>query len=454
MTTYNYVSEPARNTPIVHECDIAVIGGSCTGVFAAIAAARLGASVAIVENSNGFGGTATLGLVCVWHTMMDAEFKISIAAGLPAELLHRLERRNALDDRGPGKDLQFVFHPYEMMIELDEMIREANVRPFLHTRFVAPIVADGRIDAVVIEDQTGRRAIRAKAFVDASGDALLVHRAGLSTYRQEHLQPPTTCALIKGIGKVKEFHLNFSHDWFFDRRYPEALPQGFSWGGPIKGLGDVDLVAGTRVHGANCADADELTNAEIEGRRQVRAITDILRRVAPDPKEIALVGLASHIGIRQTRQAKCLHQLTQAEVLTGERFPDAIVNGSYRVDVHSDTGAGLVFRYQNGVEHVIAPNEPAKVGRWRDTQAVDPTFWQIPYRSLVPVGAKNVLVAGRCLDADEGAFGAVRVMINTTQMGEAAGVASWLSLDSDRDVPNIDTVKLREILARAGAVVL
>jgi hypothetical protein len=72
----------------------------------------------------------------------------------------------------------------------------------------------------------------------------------------------------------------------------------------------------------------------------------------------------------------------------------------------------------------------------------------------VPVGAKNVLVAGRCLDADEGAFGAVRVMINTTQMGEAAGTAAWLSLDSGRDVAEIDTDQLRAQLSRQGAVML
>lgn len=446
-----FIPEPARQTPVAWEGDVVVVGGSTTGVFAA---ARLGARVAIVENLGGFGGTATLSLDCVWHTQMDAEFRFPIAAGLARELLERLDRRNALDDRGPNKHLQYIFHPYEMMIDLDEMVREAGVRPFLHTRFVGALAEGGRVTAVLIEDQTGRRALKAGFFVDASGDALLAHRAGLPTYRRDHLQPPTACAFIKGLSAVAAHNPGFNHDWFFDRRYPESLPHGFSWGARMKGHGDIELVAGTRVHGADYSDADQLTAAEIEGRRQVRGICDILRRVAPEPKEIALVGLGARIGIRQTRQTHCLHQLTEQEVLGGVRFDDAVVNGSYRVDVHFHDKGGLIFRYLDGEEELLVPGQPVMFGRWRAPQAKDPTFWQIPYRSLVPVGAENVLVAGRCLDADEGAFGAVRVMVNITQMGHAAGVAAWLALDSARGAAAIDTNKLRALLAQQGAVIL
>jgi hypothetical protein len=455
MTNTSYIDEPPRRTPIVWEGDVCVIGGSCTGVFAAVAAARLGASACVVETLGGFGGTATFSLDCVWHTMLDAEFNFPIAAGLPMEILRRLDKRHALDDRGPSKHLQYVFHPYEMVIELDEMVAEAGVRPFLHTRFVAPVVGDdGRIEAVIIEDHTGRRAIKARFFIDASGDAALVHRAGLPTFRQQHLQPPTTCALIKGLGKIRQETPEFRYHWFFDRRYPEALRPGFCWGKDLIGHGDIEMVAGTRVHGADCSDADDLTRAEIEGRRQVRAMTDLLRRVAKDPKDVALVGLPAKIGVRQTRQARCLHQLTETEVLHGVRFDDAITNGSYRVDVHYADRGGLVFRNQDGTEEIVVPGEPVKLGRWRPETAQNPTFWQIPYRSLVPQGSRNVLVAGRCLDADEGAFGAVRVMVNTTQMGQAAGTAAWLALQSGRDAAEVDTRKLRTTLADQGAVIL
>lgn len=455
MANTSYINEPARRTPIVWEGDVCILGGSCTGVFAAIAAARLGSSACVVENLAGFGGTATYSLVCVWHTMLDGAFKFPIAAGLPMELLKRLDKRHALDDRGPSKHLQYVFHPYEMAIELDEMIKEAGVRPFLHTRFVQPVVGeDGRIEAAIIEDQTGRRAIKARFFIDATGDALLIQRAGLETYRQEHLQPPTAVALIKGMNQMRQHEPNFQYNWFFDRRYPEALPNGFCWGKQLQGHNDIEMVAGTRVHNVDCSDADELTYAEMEGRRQVRAITDICRRIAKDPKDIALVGLSARIGIRQTRQARCLHQLTEKEVLYGVRFDDAVVNGSYRVDVHYPDRGGLIFRNQDGTEEILVPGEPYKQGRWRPETKENPTFWQIPYRSLVPRNTKNVLVAGRCLDADEGAFGAVRVMVNTTQMGQAAGTAAWLALTSEREAGAVDTNKLRKTLADQGAVIL
>jgi glycine/D-amino acid oxidase-like deaminating enzyme len=453
--TSSYINEPSRRTPIVWEGDVCVLGGSCTGVFAAIAAARLGSSACVVENLGGFGGTATFSLDCVWHTMLDGEFNFPIASGLPMELLKRLDKRNAVEDRGPASHLQYIFHPYEMVIELDEMIQEAGVKPFLHTRFVTPILGDdGRIEAVIVEDQSGRRAIKARFFVDATGDALLVDRAGMETYRRPHLQPPTAVALIKGMTQLREHEPDFKYNWFFDRRYPEALPNGFCWGEQVRGLGDIEMIAGTRVHDVDCSDADELTYAEIEGRRQVRAMTDLLRRVAKDPKDIALVGLGARIGIRQTRQAKCLHELTEAEVLHGVRFEDAIVNGSYRVDVHYHDRGGLVFRNQDGTEEIFVPGEEPVIGRWRPETKENPTFWQIPYRALVPKDSRNVLVAGRCLDADEGAFGAVRVMVNTTQMGQAAGTAAWLALESQRDAAEVDTKALRTTLADQGAVIL
>jgi len=213
------------------------------------------------------------------------------------------------------------------------------------------------------------------------------------------------------------------------------------------------MVAGTRVHGADVSDADQRTQAEIEGRRQVRVMLDIVRTYVPGGERVTVQALPARLGIRETRHARCLHTLTEQEVLSGHRFPDAIANGSYRVDVHAADGDGLVFRYLNGREVTAYADGRHEEGRWREPQAVDPTFYQVPYCSLVPQGAHNVLVAGRCLDADEGAFGGARVMINTTQMGQAAGVAAWLALNADCGVADVDTTKLRDLLRDQGAVI-
>lgn len=164
--------------------------------------------------------------------------------------------------------------------------------------------------------------------------------------------------------------------------------------------------------------------------------------------------LPAYIGIRETRHATCLHRLTENEVLTGVRFADAIANGSYRVDVHHSEKAGFTFRYLDGREIYIVPGQPNVEGRWRSEQDVDPTFYQIPYRCLVPQGAENVLIAGRLVDADRGAYGAVRVMVNCNQTGEAAGTAAYLALDAGRVVSEVDKIELRRTLRDNGAVII
>jgi hypothetical protein len=140
----------------------------------------------------------------------------------------------------------------------------------------------------------------------------------------------------------------------------------------------------------------------------------------------------ARIGVRETRHVRCRHQLTAEELLAGKRFPDAIANGTYHIDAHSASGAGVKFReLRKGVP-----------------------FYQVPFASLVPRGARNVLIAGRCIDADEQAFGAVRVMVNCNQMGQAAGVGAWLALDSGAVVGELDAARLRTALEKQGAVVI
>jgi hypothetical protein len=436
------IREPARDVPIAHECDVCVVGGSCTGTFAALAAARLGTKVALIESSGFFGGVATAGLVNIWHSLDDRAVKQQIIAGLTTETIGRLQKRDAVRKMGPG---HYVLNTEILKLELDKMVVEAKIRPFLHTLFVASVAEGGRMTAAIIEDKTGRRAIRARLFVDATGDADVAHRMGLETYRREHVQPPTTCCILRGLKAIKKAHPKFNiHKVIFDKQYPQAIRDGYAWSaavpgdcgcppdGPVPGDDDLLMLAGTRVHGADCSDADQLTQAEMEGRRQVDSICELLREHFLGGKGVPVVALPAKIGIRESRHIRALHELTVDELLTGKRFPDAIANGTYRIDVHSASGAGVKFRDLN-----------------KDVQ-----FYQIPYGSLVPRASKNVLVAGRSLDADEQAFGGVRVMVNCNQTGEAAGVAAWLALDSGADVAAIDTARLRATLKKQGAAVM
>ena len=451
MTT---IRENAREVPIIYEADVCVVGGSCTGVFAAVRAARRGADVAIIEKNGFFGGVATAGLVNIWHSLHDLRGEEQIIGGLTGEVIERLEPLGAMT-HGPDPTSAYALNTEELKIELDALLREAGVRPFLHGRFVAPAMKGERLDAVVMEDKSGRRAIRARCFVDATGDGDLVKSMGLPTRKLDDLQPPTTCAVLEGLARVREVNADFDLSReVFNPDYPEALPQGFLWSSHVPGSEDLTMVAGTRVSGADCSDADELTRAEMEGRRQVRCMLDVLRRHVASGQDVHLRALPAFIGVRETLHAGCLHRLTEREVLGGKRFADAIANGTYRVDVHHSEKPGLTFRYLDGREVYVAPGKPPRERRWREEQEIDPHFYQIPYGCLVPEGSRNVLVAGRLIDADRGAYGAIRVMVNCNQTGEAAGAAAVLAVERSFDIADVPTDELRRLLADGGSIVI
>lgn len=446
----NTLHEPARDLPVIHEADVCVLGGSCTGLFAAIRAARLGARVVIVEKDNCFGGVATTAMVNVWHSLYDTEGKKQIIAGLTEETMNRLERRNAVkrhERTNPSRG--FTFNSEELKIELDELAREAGIKIYLHTQFAAPapLIEDGRLEAVFVENKSGRGAIRARMFIDATGDADLAARLGCETYFANHLQPATACARFSGWGTLNESNVGA-----LIREHGPAynLPPTFSWGNYVPNS-DVYMLAATRIHGINPANADDLTHGEIEGRRQVRAIADILRAHAPGCR-LSLEALPSRLGLRESRHIRSPYQLTGDDVLSGRGFDDAIAQGSYRVDVHHQDKPGITLRYLDGTEEFHQPGFPSTRSRWRPETPVNPTFYQVPYRTLLPLkGPDNVIVAGRMLDVDPIAHAAVRVMVNMNQTGEAAGVAAVLALETNTPLPSLNVATLRARLIAGGS---
>jgi hypothetical protein len=445
------IREPSREIPVAHTCDICVVGGSCTGVFAAVRAARLGARVAIIERHNCFGGVATAGCVNIWHSLRDTIGKRPIIAGLTIEVIERLKRRGAVNE-GDNAATAYRLNTEELKIELDELVSESRITPFLHTFYAAPVVAGGTLQAVIVENKGGRRAIMARQFIDATGDADLALDLGLPSYQPETLQPPTTCAKVAGLGSLTGF------DWqgaVREHGHEFGLRRDWGWGASIPGLADIQLRADTHVFDADTADADQLTAAEIEGRRQVRAILDVIRTYGPPDAPVTLVDLAAVIGTRETRRIAAGYRITGDDILQGRRFEDAIANGSYRVDIHHSDGPGITFRYLDGTETVVPERGlPARQGRWRPPQADDPTFYQIPLRSLVPGRVSNLILAGRMLDADKTAFSALRVMVNMNQTGEAAGVAAWQALDSGCAADQLDAARLRRTLSAGGSIII
>jgi len=433
--------------PVIDEVDICVLGGSCTGVFAAVRAARLGAKVAIVEKQNAFGGVATNAFVNIWHSLLNTEFDKEIIAGLTAEVIDRLTFRDAIVRSGNNPSAGVTFNSQELKIELDELVLESEITPYLHTLFSEPYLdTEGNLAGIIVDNKSGRGIIKAQYFIDATGDGDLCVRLGLESHVSGLLQPPTTCAHMEGWASDEFFSIFKDHHKEFD------IPEGFFWGANIPAT-SIYMLAGTRVYNVNGAIADDLTKAEIEGRRQIRAIMDMMRKYSPNNK-LKLVGLPSHIGIRETRHIKCLYQVSDDDALYGRRFDDAIANGSYRLDVHHQEKPGLTFYYLDGTEVYSRPGYPNETKRWREEMENDPTFYQVPLRSIIPPKYDNLMIAGRMLDASLIAFSGIRVMVNMNQLGEAAGVTSFLAMDQNKPVRDIDHNSVRNALKKGGSTII
>lgn len=440
-----HIAEKEICTPVSLETDICVIGGSCTGVFAAVRAARLGAKVAIVEKQNSFGGVATQGLVNIWHSLKDAEFKNDIVAGLTLETIERLEKRGAVTRIPHDENRAFVLNTEELKIELDEFVKENGIVPFLHSFFVAPHLKDGKLDSAIIENKSGRSAIRAKIFIDASGDGDLAARLGLPFELRRHLQPPTTCSRILGTEGLDMGKLIREH------REEFGLADDWGWRSDVAGIPGMTMHAETHVFNANCADADELSMAEIEGRRQIRAYMDIVRKYTD--RNPVLANLASCIGIRETRHINCAYRLTEMDLLEGKKFDDAIANSSYRIDIHHEDRPGISFRYLDGTEKIFENGKGWSFSRWRPERAENPRLYQIPFRSMIPGKYENLMVCGRSIDCDSGSFGAARVMVTCNQTGEAAGVAAALAAGKNCGINKLEICEIRKALSNGGSII-
>jgi len=416
------IREAPRSVPVVQDCDVCVLGGSCTGVFAAVRAAQMGAKVALVEKQNCFGGVACSGLVNVWHKLYSNDRETQIIAGLTQEMIKRLDKIGAVTIRGGGKG-GFDLNTEELKIELDRLVLENKITPYLHTFYAAPQVEGGKVRAVFIENKNGRQAIRAKVFVDATGDGDLASAIELPFKIRDGLQPPTTCADIAGLpGPI--MHLIRKHRQEFD------LVPDHGWGRGVPGAKDTMMCAFTHVFNTNASDATQLTAAEIEGRRQIRAYMDIARKYGGARNKPCLLDLSSYIGIRETRSFTANYTLTEEDVLSCKRFGDAIANCTYHIDVHDPKTGKFKFKEPRG------------------------DFYQIPLSAMVSDKAPNVVLAGRMISTDRSAFGGVRVMVNLNQTGEAAGVTAALAASGAKAVSKVDAKSVRKSLSKLGAAIL
>lgn len=443
------ILEPAKQIPVWNEVDVCVIGGSCTGMFAAIRAARLGVSVALVESQGRLGGTATNGLVNVWHTLYDDTYTTQIIGGLTDEVEKRMLKAGRLNYVLNSNAIGAQLDPSYLVYVLDCMAKEEKIQLYLHTSYVSVAMDGNRIDAAILENKDGRGAIRARFFIDCTGDGDLGRDVGLDNYRMNPLQPPSSCFLMTGSTDEDDIaSLVINHGAEF------GLDDDWGWYGPVPGMEDLFFRADNHVFGVDCSKAADLTAAEIEGRRRAFAFEALLNAYGKNKHRI--VNICSHIGVRDTVHYCTDYQITEADLLTGRLFDDAILHGTYCLDVHHQHDNGITFKYLNGmVKTCYGKGDNTIYSNWREEQGLtdEPAhFYSLPFRTLVQHKVPNLIQAGRMVNADASSFGALRVMVNCNQMGEAAGVAAALSLQNNQAVWDLSGVAVRETLNKGGSL--
>jgi 2-polyprenyl-6-methoxyphenol hydroxylase-like FAD-dependent oxidoreductase len=457
------VNEPARATPVVAQADVLVVGAGPGGLAAAIAAARNGASVLLAEDAGFVGGNlAQPGLQILASHMADGR---AVIGGFAQELVDRLVALGGAIPRDPCPKLgSLVAYDHQLLkcVAL-EMLREAGVRLMLETRAVGTVARDGRVEAVLVENTSGRGAMVAPVVVDATGDADIVMRAGGACVKGSEegtLQPGSMLFRLGGVrlGELVD-HLAKHPREVFPIGHPpvgtfpiEYFRRPGNWA--LTGLGETaeraraqgdfppDLtyvnlfpmprrdqigVNAAKVFGLDATQADDVTRADVEGHLKVLQMLRFFRRHVPGFSDCVLLDVGVRVGVRESRRIVGRYTLTAADVLEGRRFGDVIALGCNAIDVHQPEGRRSKFVILRGP-------------------------YDIPYRCLLPAGLENVLVAGRPISCDRDAFGSVRVMTHCLALGQAAGTAAALAAARRQALHEVDVTLLQSTLAAQGQI--
>jgi hypothetical protein len=443
------------SVPVVAETEVLVVGAGPAGIAAAVASARSGARTLLVERYGFLGGNLTAGLVGPCMTSYSLDGSQQLIKGVFEELVLRMERVNGaihpskIAAGSPysgyivfGHDKVTPFEPEAVKVCAAEMCLEAGVELLLHTFVVDALVEGGAVVGVLVANKSGLQALRAQVIVDCSADADVAARSGVPFEigrAEDGLTQPMT--MFFRVANVDDQRVQAYIDAHPDdyRQFASLVQQARERGEfPIqrRGIGlyrtlqpGVWRINTTRIHHLDGTDAHDLTQAEIEGRRQVLLLLDFFHNWLPGFEHCRLLDTAPQIGVRETRRIVGEYTLTHDDLASGREFEDVIALCGYPVDIHSPTGDG------------------------GGTTGELPTanIYQIPYRSLLPVHVEQLLVAGRCISATHEALGAIRVMPPAFAMGQAAGTAAALAVRQRIPPRQIAVRELQEMLLRQQA---
>ncbi len=424
--------------------DLVVCGGGPAGTAAAIKAARNGLKVCLIEKYGFAGGMATAGLVnpFLGHKLWRSDGKLYfLSSPVFAEIVEKMKACGAygsllLDNAFDDEQLKFV---------LDEMLISAGVTVLYHTMLTG-VQTEGRIvKDIEVFSKKGKEQISGRQFIDATGDGDLSAMAGCEfEYGRtgDHLAQPMTTSFR--MGNIDKEALSSGGTLSAARELVEKYFQASLADGSLDYTardfvqfydyprGGVLHFNMTRVTKSNGLDNADLSASEIEGRRQVKTISDWLIKTVPYFKNACLIKLPAQIGVRETRHVKCLYQMVKEDITHGSKFTDGIARSAYGIDIHSPDG--------NGFDHSKAGTKGKFLPGFL---APEDDYYEVPFRSLQPVGFDNMLVACRALCATHEAIAAVRVMATMASVGEAAGLAAAMAGKQNRTFADISGEKLR-----------
>ena len=439
----------ARDIPVCREVDVMVAGGGPAGTAAALAAARNGAEVIVVEQFNCLGGVAGAG----GHGHISKYDETGTGRRIVGGIAHEIGNRIVEEGFGTRNSHGVWFEVEGLKLLLEKMAGESGVSLLYHTFICDVLVENGAAAGAVIQNKGGRRIIRAKRVIDCTGDGDVGFRAGcpfeFGRPSDGKCQPVTLMFTIGGVDwervrKFKEEYLRKYPDdpegWKMERVYAEAVKKGDMRPFQTGNMGwrwtptrpDQVGVNFTHVIHVDSTSAERLTAATIEARRQAFETIQVYRKYIPGMENCHMVSTPNTIGIRESRRIMGDYVLTEEDIKSGREFDDNICYGSFFVDIHCIDGPGM-----------------------------DPTVWNppegfkyhIPYRILVPCDVGNMLVAGRCVSCTHIALGSIRVMVQCIGMGEAAGTAAALSLKYSVAPREIDIDILQKRLRKQGGII-
>lgn len=399
--------------------DLIVVGGGLSGTCAAISASRHGLHVLLIEKTGSLGGTATNGLVTPFMpttTKINGK-KEELCRGIFEEIKCELEKINELYLNS--------FSSEALKLILDQMVEKAGVDVLFHTSLIGAHANDGKITSITISNIEGISELSAPYYIDASADAQLIYLSGMDyTLGREGdglCQPMTLSFRVGGVLE-KEFFDDIDN---LQEKYKNAKVRGeiscpreniLVFKTTNQGILHFNT---TRVIKKSPTNAREISLAEIEGRKQAFEIFNFLKKNAKGMENSVLLQTGAQIGVRESRRVLGEYILTGKDAREKRIFKDTIALSNYDIDIHNPEGEGTSHYYFGEGE-----------------------YFGVPYRALVPRGAKNVLVAGRCISCDHEAQASIRIMPIVSVIGQVCGIAIAQAKGEEKEVLNIDTSEL------------